>query len=314
MSFTTKVKDEILQSKLTQEASRSIISSIVHSLGSISMDSFGLGFEISSESKPLITRTVKLIKQLYKEDEKITSSSTISPNKKNVYIAKYKGAGGSELLENLCIIDLSQSLEINFGIDEKLFLSEEDEKAYIIGAFLACGSVSIPKPNSKSGYHLEFSFSNSIMADDFASLLLRSGFNPKFGSRKGRFLTYFKDKESVSDMLAFMEASNGVLALSEIVIERETRNTANRQRNCVMANIDKAIIASEKHINAINKIDNKIGLDSLDEKLSSVAKLRRNNPSSLLEELGEMMTPPLTKSGINHRLRKIMKIAEEMDD
>lgn len=313
MSFTKDVKEEILSVKLPKVSDRAFLSALIHTVGSIGMQNGELGFELSCETKAIIIRGVRLIKDLYGEDLKIAVSEETSPNNKPIYFAKIYGERAKHILENERIIDLSDGLEVIFGIDEGLFENDYDEKAYVTAAFLGCGSVSLPSDEKSGGYHLEFAFNNGIAADDFASLLLRCGFNPKFIGRAGKSLIYFKDSESILDMLAFMEAMNGVLRMSEKMVERETRNLINRQTNCEMANIDRSLKASEKQLAAIEKIKEKIGLDALPEILSEFAKKRDENRELSLEELGGMFDPPLTKSGVNYRMRKLMKIAGEIE-
>ncbi len=313
MSFTSKTKEEILNSKLLDKATTSFISAIIHSSGSLSLDNSGLGFEITSESKALIQKSSKIISKLFGVEQKIVENDNISPNKKTVYICRYRGESARDILEKTKIVNGGEELEIVFGIEEGLFDSELDEKLYILGSFLGAGSVVVPETEGDKGYHLEFAFSNGIMADDFASLLLRNGFNPKFANRKEKCLIYFKDIDSILNMLAFLDASRAVLVINEIVIERESRNRANRQTNCQLANIDKAVLAAEKQIQAIEKIKDTVGLDYLDEKLKAIAELRLKHYDVGLVELGQRCDPPISKSGVNHRLRKLVKIAEELE-
>ena len=312
MTFTSKTKQEILKSKLVVKPSLSFTSAVIHTAGSLSYSNDGWGFEFSSESKQLINKTVKFVKELFDEEQRIVVDSNISPNKKNVYIVRYAGDIACEIMESLRIMDRTEDLEIIYGVEEGLFETELDEKLYIIGAFLGCGSISVPETEGESGYHLEFAFSNGVMADDFASLLLRNGFNPKFANRREKCLIYFKDKDSILDMLSFMQAMSAVIVINEIVAERITRNMVNRQLNCQLANIDKAVKAAEKQIEAIDYIEKTVGLDAIDEKLKEISLLRKKHYDVGLEELGAMIEPPISKSGVNHRLRKIVKIAEKI--
>lgn len=312
MSFTTKTKEEILASKQLDKPSVSFVSAVIHTAGSLSYSSEGLGFEISSESKSLVLKTVVYIKELFGVEQKITVEANASPNKKNLYLAKYAGKTANEILLACKIIDRTEDFDIIFGIEEGIFVTEKDEAPYIIGAFLGCGSISVPEVEGESGYHLEFAFTNGVMADDFASLLLRNGFNPKFANRKDKCLIYFKDIENILNLLTFMKAMKSVIVINEIVAERQTRNLVNRQLNCELANIDKTVKSAEKQIQAIEKIESIVGLDFLDEKLMEIAKLRKKNPDLSLEELGEMLSPPISKSGVNHRLRKLVSIANTL--
>lgn len=313
MSFNKSVKEEILQAKLPMQSARAFLSALTHTSGSIGKIDGQLGFEISCETKSIIQKASKLIKELYGVNLKMYWDNSTSPNNATLYYIKCYDENSTRILEDLRIIDLSEGLEVIFGIDEGLFIGDYDEKAYIQGAFLGCGSVTIPKEVGKNaGYHLEFAFNNGIMADDFASLILRCGFNPKFINRKEKCLIYMKDNESIIDILAFMEAMKSVLKVNEIIVEREMRNLINRQTNCEMANIDRAVSASEKQLSAISEIRNSGEFDMLPEKLREFAIIREKNKELSLEELGNLFNPPLSKSGVNHRMRKIMQIAKEI--
>lgn len=313
MSFTKEVKEEVLTVKLPKTSDKAFLSALIHTVGSIGMRGGELGFELSCETKSIILRAVRIIKELYGENLLITADDATGPNNRPLYSASVYGEKAKEILEKERIIDLSDGLEVIFGIDEGLFENDYDEKAYVSAAFLGCGSVSLPSDKTSGGYHLEFAFNNGIAADDFASLLLRCGFNPKFVGRAGKSLIYFKDSESILDMLAFIEAMNGVLKMSEKMVERETRNLINRQTNCEMANIDRSLKASERQLSAIRKIDEKMGIDALPDILSEFARKRLENSELSLEELGGLFEPKLTKSGVNYRMRKLMKIAGELE-
>ena len=132
--------------------------------------------------------------------------------------------------------------------------------------------------------------------------------------RKKEHVVYIKESEQIYDILALMGASNQLFKYEEVRIRKEIRNKANRINNCDQANIDKTVAAAERHIEAIKLLDAKIGLESLPEKMQETAKLRLANPSLSLVELGELMEPPLKKSGINKRLNKLTELADKYRD
>ena len=127
-------------------------------------------------------------------------------------------------------------------------------------------------------------------------------------------MLYIKDSESIKDLLALLGATQCVLDLSDEMAKRDLRNTVNRQVNCINANINKTVEASMKQISAINLINSEIGLESLPDDLQEVAVLRLANPQESMEELLKLSTIKLTKSGLNHRFRRILKIAETLKD
>ena len=184
--------------------------------------------------------------------------------------------------------------------------------AYVRGAFLGSGSVTVPEEgkSGNTGYHLEFVFSNYQTATDFCEILSEAYFMPKLTARKESYVVYFKTIDEISDLLAFIGATKAVLTVSEIAVEKDMNNDMNRKINCEMSNMVKQMDASVKQIRAIDKIEETIGLKSLPEGLRQVAearlKFKKNTLSEIADELG------ITKSCLNHRFRKIIEIAENL--
>ena len=180
--------------------------------------------------------------------------------------------------------------------------------ALLRGAFLACGAVIDPA----SGYHMEFSVPYYNLCRDLLSLLRELGFHAKQVCRKGAQVVYLKESEQIEDCLTLMGATNASLELMGIKMVKDIRNNANRVTNCESANIDKTVAAAAVHLDAVRKIEAHGGLDLLPEELREVARLRLENPDMSLRELGETMDPPLSRSGINHRLRRIVEHADKL--
>ncbi len=181
-------------------------------------------------------------------------------------------------------------------------------RAYIRGAFLGGGSVSDPK----SAYHMEFVTRGEARAKELAELL--SGFSvaAKITRRKGLYTVYIKECEAIADALALMGAHGGGLELFSVQVERELRNRINRRVNCETANTDKTARAASKQLAAIRKIKDAGKWASLPETLREAGTLREDNPDMSLKELGETANPPIGKSGVNHRLDRIIKFAENL--
>lgn len=179
---------------------------------------------------------------------------------------------------------------------------------YLRGAFLACGAVT----NPASGYHMEFSVPYYNLCRDLITLLGELGLRAKQVCRKGTQVAYFKESEQIEDCLTLMGAPGASLELMNVKIVRDIRNNANRIANCESANIDKTVAAAAVHMQAVRKIEEHGGLDMLPEELREVARLRYDNPDMSLRELGEAMEPPLSRSGVNHRLRRIVEFAEKL--
>ncbi|MBO4411270.1 MAG: DNA-binding protein WhiA [Lachnospiraceae bacterium] len=191
--------------------------------------------------------------------------------------------------------------------DRSLFSKECCKKAFLRGAFLAAGSFSDP---AKS-YNLEFTLQRRSTADLVVSLLSAFEIRGKTVERNGRFVVYLKDGDQISDFLAVVQASKTLLAYENARVIKDVRNSVNRRVNCEVANTGKTVTAGISMIHDIEKIELTRGLDSLPEVLRETARLRMEYPSASLKELGELMDPPVGKSGVNHRLRRLKEIAEE---
>lgn len=177
------------------------------------------------------------------------------------------------------------------------------------GMFLACGSLSDPNKN----YHMEFVMPELHLCNSLGLLLLDNyELLAKHVERKGKQILYFKESENIIDMIAMMGATSASFDLMNIKIYKDMRNKINREVNCVNANIEKSIRAAEKQIADIELIDEKLGIGSLPDNLREIAMLRYENPDYNLGDLGAALDPPISRSGANHRLQKLAKIAEEL--
>ena len=191
------------------------------------------------------------------------------------------------------------------------FSDECCKNAFLKGVFLACGTVN--DPNKR--YHLEFvvpylnlSRDLKVFINDFEQLSVE----PKSITRNSNYVIYFKDSESIEDILATMGASNSALEVMGVKMYKDMRNNVNRKLNFESANLDKTIDAASKHVEAIIHIKNTVGLSYLSDDLREVAELRYENPDISLRELGEMLSTPISRSGVSHRLTKISNIAKQI--
>lgn len=179
---------------------------------------------------------------------------------------------------------------------------------FAAGVFLACGSVNDPSKE----YHLEFSVPEELLAKDLMSLLGDIGITVRCVIRRGQYIVYIKGSESIEDTLTFIGAQQCTLELMNVKIFKDVRNKANRIANCDSANIDKVVNAAMKQIEDIMLIDAEIGLDELSEELREVAQLRLENSDMSLKEIGDSLSEPISRSGVNHRFKKLAKIANEL--
>lgn len=214
----------------------------------------------------------------------------------------------SAVLENLraCLFLADEQTENEF--EDEILKLDCCRAAYIRGAFLGGGCVLDPEKS----YHLEFDTKYKKSAGRLGKLLLEMGFPAKSTYRKGHYLVYLKGSEAIADILGLMGAGAGALAMYSAQMEKEIRNAVNRQVNCENANAEKLAKAAGRQLAAIRKIKSKQGLTLLPDNLKELAELRLQNPDASLEKLGKMLVPPLGKSGVNHRMTKIMEIAKDI--
>ena len=196
------------------------------------------------------------------------------------------------------------------GILPSLIKSEEEKIAYVQGAFLGSGSCNTPKDGA--GYHLETVFEDRKTAADFCKILDELGVVAKRVMRKETHVVYIKSKEIISDFLAIIGVYGALKKFGNILEERDAANQSNRAKNCIAGNADKTAIAAVKQVMAIQKIQDKYALSELSEDLRVLAKARLQNPTGSFKELAERLN--VSKSCLNHRMRKLMQIAEEIED
>ena len=209
-----------------------------------------------------------------------------------------------ERITDMLGYDLRQNLvlHINFAL-----LEEECCKAsFLRGVFFAGGSITDPLKR----YHLELATSHLQASRELEVLLRESGYPPKSVSRNGSFVTYFKQSDQIEDFLTLIGAPVAAMNVMSAKLEKDLRNSVNRRLNCDSANLDKAVLAAQEQLEAIRRLRAAGRLDPLPEKLKQTAALREAHPELSLSELAEAFDPPVTKSCLNHRLRKLMQMAE----
>jgi len=195
------------------------------------------------------------------------------------------------------------SLHINFGVIEE----ECCRASFIRGAFFAGGSVTDPEKR----FHLELATTHYSVSREAYSVLLEMGFTPKESERRGNHLLYFKRSEDISDLLTTIGASTSAMSVISAKIENEMSNKINRNINCDTANADKVVAAAQAQLDAIRRIDKEYGLDALPEKLQQAALLRIANPEGSLSDLAVLSYPPVSKSCLSHRLKRLMDYKPE---
>ena len=197
------------------------------------------------------------------------------------------------------------SHHLNFGVIE----DDCCRTSFVRGAFLSGGSVTDPEKR----YHLELATPHHSVSRESYSLLLDMDFSPRETSRAGNSLLYFKQADAIADFFISIGASNTAMGVMTAKVEKEMRNTITRQTNCDTANIDKTLAAAQAQMDAIRAIAREYGLDWLPEPLKDAALLRITNPEASLADLAVLSYPPVTKSCLSHRMKKILSLAERLE-
>jgi len=210
-------------------------------------------------------------------------------------------------------LEASTSAIMNKIFDETTLFTVERtccKRMYLRSAFICAGSVNGPG----KAYHLEFIANNEPHCQQIIKLLSVFSLSPKTSARNGKFVIYFKESEQIAEVLNIIGAHKSLLEFENNRAEKEVGNSINRLANCETANIDKSISAAIKQIDELKIIANTIGLDALEPQLYQCATLRLNNPELSFTEIGQKLLPPISKSGVSHRFRKISKIAMSLSN
>ena len=311
MSFSAKVKGELGRyTEMSREEALAQISAMMKVSGTIGFNGKGLSFKITTENPTSARLVFTLLKEHFQIHSKLMVKKSNSLKKNNIYMVVIdEEMGVRGLLKDTGIFkEVDGGITLDYRIDEKMVETDDEKRAYIRGAFLGGGSVTNPEKN----YHLEFVTHIEEYAQDLCELVNRCGLNSKVIQRKNSFIVYIKEGEQIVDILNIMGAHSCLLELENIRIMKEMRNNVNRLVNCETANLSKTVNAAVRQVESIKFIQSKIGLKRLPQNLREIAELRLEYPDESLKELGEMLDPPVGKSGVNHRLRKIEKIAEEL--
>lgn len=295
MSFTADVKTELSDTSLLSDAQKK-----AYAYGFLL---FGKSFNsrsvsCASDYKCVIDSFKSIVAEL------TGIEASISELKSGKWIMKISSATERRrLLETFDHTPNEISLRINHGN----FEDDECYYAFLRGAFMSCGSLSDPN----KGYHLEFVVQHNKLSNDLLKILTDLSLSAKYILRKYSHVIYIKGSENIEDLLTMMGAPNSSLQLMGIKVQKDVRNKINRKMNFESANMNRAIEAGLAQVEAIEIIEKKQGLDSLTDELKELALLRKENPDMSLKELGAALSVPISRSGVNHRLAKLVSIAEK---
>ncbi len=299
ISFTNKVKNEIYKQKYDIGKQKFAFA--------YGMVMFGKNatydlVNITTENNTVCELYINVIKRTVSQEIEFNKKET--PHSVGNIVYTVNLAKEEDRKNVIDTFSLGTSAQIN-----KEFLNyTADISSFLAGVFMVCGNA----VNPEKGYHLEFSLNNEDTAKSLSDFLNEQNIKHKISGRRNNKIIYIKESEQIEDILAVMGATNATFELMDVKILKELRNKANRQTNCETANIDKMVNAASVQIEAINKIEALIGLSALGDELCELANIRINNPDVSLRELGENMRLPLSRSAVNHRMKKIISIAENL--
>lgn len=312
MSFTSDIKKEIISRHVIGGATRAGLSAFIRTCGAIGIVNGAPNFFLVSETEYVAEYFTAMFSETFNTELSVTGVSMDKKRGKDKLVLQCPPAYTGTVLQSLGLLR-KDGTTLREGISASVIKRDEDKLAYIAGAFLGGGSCTLPKDNN-GGYHLEVVFSEKKTANDFCKLLDRFAFiaNAKLTGRKETFVVYIKSKEAISDFFAVLGLENALKKFGAVLDKRDEANRDNRAKNCMAGNADKSAIASVKQVVAIEKLREKTGFVHLSEELVALAKTRLQYPTMSLRELAECLG--ISKSCLNHRMRKIMEIAEYIEE
>lgn len=309
MSFSRQVKDEILEKiSLDTEGKRiAFISGIFRTSGSIGIigNKKRIVFEMGNSVTAM--RLATALKDEFSVPVEMDMKSDDMDRSLIVHIPYNE----SNLLKIGILKEIGGEIVFTEGIGIDI-ATEEQIVAYAQGIYLINGRVSVPSDTKKSGYHLEINFKDELLASEVADKLAEIDISLKKVERNEEHILYIKESDTICDFIYLMGATKSYFTLSDLILSRSQKNNANRLGNCKAANAVKVADSGVKHILAIQYLKNVGELEKLSDKLKEAANLRVEYPMLSLEELAGKVEPPISKSGLNHRLTKIVEIADEL--
>jgi len=312
MSFSSTVKEELSRQLTTarhcQIAEMAAILSLCGRVKISASDHFAIA--IHTENLAVARKYFTLLKKTFNINTDVLIRQGLLPARSRTYVVAVR-----EHEDALRVLQAAKLLDANGEIAEDLSLVHNVivqntccRRAFIRGAFLAAGSISDPE----KFYHFEIVCATESKARQIQSIMATFDIEAKIVMRKRYYVAYIKEGSQIVDMLNVMEAHLSLMELENIRILKEMRGNVNRQVNCETANINKTVSAAVKQINDIVFIRDTAGFESLPPGLAQIARARLEKPEATLKELGEDLEPPVGKSGVNHRLRKLCELAERL--
>lgn len=312
MSFSSSVKDELSRqmpgARHCQIAETAAILSLCGRVKISASDHFWI--EIHTENVAVARKYFTLLKKTFNIRTDVSIRSGINPGRSRTYIvAVREHEEALKVLQAVKLINSQGEIGENLSLIRNVVLQNACcRRTFIRGAFLAAGSISAPE----KFYHFEIVCPTEPKAEQLKNIIATFDIEAKIVPRKKYYVVYIKGGSQIVDILNVMEAPVSLMELENIRIVKEMRGSVNRQVNCETANINKTVSAAVKQIEDIRFIQSVAGLSGLPESLQEMARIRLERPEATLKELGEALEPPVGKSGVNHRLRKLSLVAEEL--
>jgi len=309
MSFSTDIKNEIVRYNYSLSEKAALLSALIKINGTLSMSNKSFVIDIRTENAKTAKLIFLIIQEKYKIDCRLLVAKKNKLNKNNVYIAQIRN-NGLDILNDLEIYKDGNLDSLPTG---KTLKKDDDKRAYLAGCFLASGSIN--DPVSKN-YHLEVSTNSLKHAEYLQKIIIKFNLSPKIIKRRNRFVVYLKKSEEISDFLRIINSQLGVLEFEEERINKDYWNSNNRLNICEISNEVKTLNSAKEQLDAINKIYKYSKEYLLDLKDKQIAQIRLDNPEINLQEIADIYSKKfgktISKSGVNHRIRKIKQIASEI--
>ncbi|MBR1747849.1 MAG: DNA-binding protein WhiA [Clostridia bacterium] len=316
-----KVRQELIDYPEEERFFPAYLSGVIRGLGELEFTLKGFALSFRHQDESFIDKISSVVGLLL--GEKISYYKTYLDaglTKGDYFVLNVPAESARSLLERCAIV--KDRIEFVSDLPDDLFNNEEEgRRAYLRGLFLACGYLGLPEEinewinvKTKGGYSLEFNLNSSIVADSIRTLIAGEAQLSESAVRiRPRVnVVYVRTAEAVEAILAAMGSTYGVLYLNEIMLERQVKNDLNRANNFDLANIDKSVRAIEKQVADVELILSTVGTSALNEGLRETCRLRLEYPDLGMEELGQKFSPPVGKSCVNHRLRKLAEIAADI--
>ena len=306
MSYASDVKKELTRLEVHMDNAKAELMALIRMNGSVSIVQHHFVLNVQTENPAIARRIYQLLKQFYDVESELLVRRKMKLKKNNLYIVRLK-SGSDYVLNDL---DILAGFQVKKTVPVDLLKNDAMVRSYLRGAFLAAWSVNNPET---SRYHLEIYSLYEEHNQMICEMINRYHLNARVTERRSGYITYLKEAEKIADFLQLIGATNSMLRFEDIRIVRDMRNSVNRIVNCETANMNKVADAANKQLANIRYIEQTVGLEHLPPKLQAVAVARIANPEVSLKELGELISGgPISKSGVNHRLRKLNEYAEKL--